>query len=148
MIHLNSKAEEKWWKNVVKSITDAVAAAFDEEEPKGNEFADLVKESSGYYYWGFDCDIKDKTVWLRDSEGCPNLDGVANLIQAYMKKFGRKDVIHFQWAETCSKPRLDSYGGGAFIITASQCRGYSSGMLIKKALDGLSERGTIILTLR
>lgn len=33
------------------------------------------------------------------------------------------ETVGFEWADTCSKPRLDAFGGGAMFVTATEIRG-------------------------
>ena len=40
--------------------------------------------------------------------------------QAYLEKFDPAGHIAFSWAETCSKPRFDAFGGGAVVVQANR----------------------------
>ena len=57
------------------------------------------------------------TLWIHEDEGC-DLEGLAQLLQKFLAGFRPEDSIGFSWADTCSIPRLDSFGGGAVFITA------------------------------
>ncbi len=54
-------------------------------------------------------------VWIHDDESA-NVDGLIELLQEWMGEVGGELPIHFEWANTCSKPRLDEFGGGAVVI--------------------------------
>lgn len=56
-------------------------------------------------------------LWVHEEEGC-DIEDLANLLQQFLSLFRPADSIGFSWADTCSKPRLDSFGGGAVFITA------------------------------
>jgi len=57
------------------------------------------------------------TLWIYEGEGC-DLEELANLLQQFLFEFRPTLSIGFSWADTCSKPRLNSFGGGAVFITA------------------------------
>lgn len=59
-------------------------------------------------------------VWFNDAGGQSNIEHVANFVQSFLKKFRPQDHWGMEWASTCSKPRLDAYGGGAVFVTAKK----------------------------
>src|SRR5208283_5389418 len=70
---------------------------------------------------GFPCievahDEKAGTVWV-GSEDSGDVDYTVDLVSAFLKRFGLDLVVGFEWANTCSKPRLDAFGGGAVVIS-------------------------------
>ena len=81
-------------------------------------------------------------VWFY---GDPDIDVecAAVVIQRFLKECRPQGSCGFSWAETCSKPRLDSFGGGACFITATNISWQSSGDWLsnkyKKALDKNTE---------
>lgn len=62
---------------------------------------------------------QEKTVWLY-SEEYASPDGVANFIQEFIKRFRPDMKFTFGWAETCSKPRVGEFGGGACGVSADE----------------------------
>lgn len=66
---------------------------------------------------GCDSSYDDGLLWIRDDCGQPNLDLVGDLLQAYLKKFDIDTAVTLEFACTCSKPRIDAFGGGAAVIT-------------------------------
>jgi hypothetical protein len=70
---------------------------------------------------GFPCiqvthDEEKGMVWVR-SEDSGDVEYTADLAQAFLKRFDLDRVVSFQWANTCSKPRLDAFGGGGVVIS-------------------------------
>lgn len=63
----------------------------------------------------------------------------ASLLEEYMKHFDLPGVISFEWAQTCSKPRVDEFGGGAAVVMKNTVLIKSTSELIeelkKHALD-------------
>ena len=80
-----------------------------------NERLDTFEEDTGYL--GFEWEYTDKhDLWLyADSNG--EIDHVATLVQEFIIEHRPSYVFTLQWAETCSKPMLGSFGGGAIIVT-------------------------------
>ncbi|MBP72889.1 MAG: hypothetical protein CMA70_04815 [Euryarchaeota archaeon] len=56
------------------------------------------------------------TVWIAEEEGT-NLEFLADVLQDYLQHNDPHGSIGFTWAETCSKLRVDEFGGGAVFIT-------------------------------
>ena len=62
-----------------------------------------------------------KMLWIHaDESGSP--DDVANFVQAFLVANRPKDSFVFSWSFTCSKPRLDEFGGGACFVTAKKMK--------------------------
>lgn len=56
------------------------------------------------------------TVWIASEEGT-DLEFLIDVLQDYLKNNDHEGSIGFSWAETCSKLRVDEFGGGAVFIT-------------------------------
>jgi hypothetical protein len=52
------------------------------------------------------------------SEESGDIDAVAVIVQAYLRKFAPARCFGLAWAMTCSKPRIGEFGGGAMFVTA------------------------------
>ena len=68
----------------------------------------------------------ETTVWFHSD---PNIDleEAATTIQRFLKECRPEGSCGFSWAETCSKPRLDEFGGGACYVTAKQVWWHNTG---------------------
>jgi hypothetical protein len=55
-------------------------------------------------------------VWIAEEEGT-DLEFLADVLQDYLRHNDPEGSIGFTWAETCSKLRVDEFGGGAVFIT-------------------------------
>lgn len=67
---------------------------------------------------GFECSIDDNDqtcLWIRSDEFI-DVDSFANYAIEVGRALKLKGKFGFSWAETCSKLRLDEFGGGACII--------------------------------
>jgi hypothetical protein len=54
-------------------------------------------------------------IWMRD-DGNGDVDGVIEFVTRCAKEFRLTGRWGFQYANSCSKPRLDGFGGGAHVI--------------------------------
>jgi hypothetical protein len=59
-----------------------------------------------------------RDFWIHASES-GNLDQVASFISAFLRRFRPTHSWGLTWAETCSKPRIGEFGGGAVFVTAT-----------------------------
>ncbi len=66
----------------------------------------------------FEVEVDSDGLWIHaDEAGTP--EHVVPLIQAYLQKFDPEGGIGFEWADYSDRPILDSFGGGAVWITAT-----------------------------
>ncbi|NCA70847.1 MAG: hypothetical protein EOM91_12200 [Sphingobacteriia bacterium] len=59
-------------------------------------------------------------LWVRDLDGCGNVDAAIGLVQSWLDFFDIDDGVAFEWSVSCSKPRLDGFGGGGVVVTRKQ----------------------------
>lgn len=95
-------AEElKWLKDKTKRLEDGKA----------------VFGYSGHAGWAVDCyDTAPNTIYL-SSEITFDPEGLGILLMNYLKEFHDEQVLKVEWAETCSKPKPDEFGGGAMVVS-------------------------------
>lgn len=65
--------------------------------------------------------LEDKGLWTHDDNGLGH-ESAAFVTQGYIRKFRPKATLEFEIALTCSKPRLDAFGGLAAFITKDEIR--------------------------
>ena len=53
-------------------------------------------------------------IWIYSDESA-DLEQLASIICEYQKHFDLKEPWYLEWANTCSKSRLDGFSGGAFV---------------------------------
>ncbi|WP_099864901.1 hypothetical protein [Pararhizobium haloflavum] len=54
-------------------------------------------------------------LWMRDDE-TGDSERLIQFVKRCAAEFGLTGPWGFQYANTCSKPRLDSFGGGAYVV--------------------------------
>ena len=96
-------------KGAANTLEDSLASAMDsyERERLGDEDRCLNLEHA---------EAEDDTVWIASEEGT-DLEFLADVLQDYLRHNDHEGSIGFSWAETCSKLRVDEFGGGAVFIT-------------------------------
>ena len=111
--------------------------ARNEDAPLPADFPESLKDSVENWYF----DVEDNKppsglygIWIHSENS--DIDSIAVFIQHLMQKFDIKDPICFEWADDCSRPLLDAYGGGAAIITVDDIKCMSTGGWISRQLHG------------
>jgi hypothetical protein len=76
------------------------------------------------------------SLWVHtDESGTP--ESAANLCEEFLAEFRPHQSIGFEWANTCSKPRTDAFGGGAVFVTATEQRWMGSGNWLAQQTTGV-----------
>lgn len=110
------KQEEYEW--LVKILT------VDPEDLEKDELAAFLEEvgiDSDDLEWGwppFDYQFENDghSLWYY-AEECFNVDAVGAFLHSLMSRFEREGRIVLTWADTCSKMRIDEFGGGILVAT-------------------------------
>lgn len=74
---------------------------------------DLEEKESGYTQYEI---IRNHKIFLY-SDGYADLEFVVGSLQKFIQTFRPNEVIGFEYAYTCSKPRPESFGGGVFVVS-------------------------------
>ena len=88
---------------------------------KRDKFLVNAQESGDLgFQWSIDSEDRDRTnpfLWIYAEEGgTPELAAV--FVQKFLRLHRPTKFVTFSWADTCSKLRLDEFGGGAWVIHA------------------------------
>ena len=59
-------------------------------------------------------------LWLHSNDG--GIDAACAFIQYILGRFDPEGHVCVEWANDCSKPRTDAYGGGAALITSAEIK--------------------------
>jgi len=68
-----------------------------------------------------DVEVRPDGVWFHNEESF-NPEHVEEIARALIEELELDEPFYCSWAFTCSKPRIDEFGGGAFAIK----RGYET----------------------
>ena len=72
-------------------------------------------------FCGVDASVEDDGVWFSADESV-NLEHMELIARALIEELEIDEPFYASWAYTCSKPRIDEFGGGAMVIK----RGYET----------------------
>lgn len=67
-------------------------------------------------YVGFNAEFEYEGLWIHDDGESIDVEHVAILAQALLDELEIDEPFIFSWAYTCSKPRIDEFGGGACAV--------------------------------
>ena len=115
--------ELAWLLKMAQELQDAFEHEVEDEIPE--ELREVV-ENQGWeveelYPALYSISMDIPGFWLRTDD----TDGVkfaVVLMQAYLRKFHPSAYLYFSVAETCSSPRIGSFGGYAYFITSDDVR--------------------------
>jgi len=122
----------------IEDDTD-IAQLVADGELEDDEFAAVLKERQANVSWwnGIEVERESPTeLWFHHDE-CANIDVCVELIQATLKKFDLSIAIGFEWANTCSKPRVDAYGGGAVVVTKNDSKYVNTGSWVSQTIQDM-----------
>lgn len=82
----------------------------------------LPDQAGDWGYWDFEMQVitvpkGGGSLWIHAWESFDTTTA-AEICRAFLARFEPKGCIVFEWANSCSKPRLDAYGGGGCCVTA------------------------------
>jgi hypothetical protein len=77
---------------------------------------------------------EDSAVWFHHDESI-DVENAAEVIARFLKECECTRSIAFTWAETCSKARLEEFGGGACFITAEGPQWLNTHMWVNEKAD-------------
>jgi len=93
---------------------------------------------------GLESDREGGELWFTDYQ-CEHVDieALAEFICGILEHFDIDEPVAFEYANTCSKPRLDAYGGGAIICHKTGAKYCNSYDFIRKTVGHIKEHGSI-----
>jgi hypothetical protein len=123
---LNDLTDEEmaWFEKVLTACPDEHVLEEGEDEDWWREFFDLLgtEEICGdaldsWPGFEYSLDKEKKALWFYASEGYTE-EALVEVFQAFLKRFRPAERIGISIAITCSKMRLDEFGGAWLVIAA------------------------------
>jgi hypothetical protein len=74
--------------------------------------------------WLFETEENKEGIWIHSQDG--GVDAACQFVQHLLEKFDLQGHIAFEWSHDCTKPRVDAFGGGAAIVTATEIETFST----------------------
>lgn len=133
LLWVKEEPQLAWWKNVHSQVLPVLEAWAGDDSPKPTGFAAEFK-SKYMECWH----VLDGAVDLAMVLSTPhpqkgtavqisnptwrsfNIDGVAHLLQAYLKEFDIGEPVAFSWSEVCDYADPSGFGGGCVIVTRKE----------------------------
>lgn len=117
-------------------VNAAEEALLDSEEGKsiGSGICNVERESPA-------------ELWLYSDENA-QLEVIADALCAFQEKFGLAEPVTLEWANTASRPILDSFGGGAVVCYKGEAYWMNTGSWVGQKiaeLVGTHANGTLAL---
>lgn len=100
---MNISESEKHWIERFLILSEKLVKE-ENYEPINVEFRDL--RPTDYEAWFYSYGDEYSSV-----------NALSDFMKRFLVKFERDDVIVIEWANDCSKPRVDGFGGGAVVIS-------------------------------
>ena len=88
----------------------------------------------------FEWMIEDGCLYLSDDGASGNVEHVAEFLRELMNLGYVQDPVAVQWADSCSRPRPDSFSGGAVIVTKTKTHWLVLPEIVEKKMDALEKR--------
>lgn len=108
------------------------ASRLNQGDEAGAEFPAELHDYGENWCFEVEADVVEKQpgLWLHSSHG--GIDAACAFLQHLLQKFDPAGQVTFEWANDCSRPRVDAYGGGAAIITAKRIKTMSTHQWLRK----------------
>ena len=73
------------------------------------------------YGIGYEAEVVEEGLWIKDADGWRNLEGASYLIQRYLQQYrDAPEAVILEFASYCDKPRPGEFYGGARLITKNE----------------------------
>lgn len=109
--HFSSALDAGTPENAVAALDLFLRLSAEEEDADDPEFS------------GFALSLQDglgsTVLWFHDDDGQGDVEGVIRFVLRLAEDLDLTGLWGFDYAHTCSRPRLEAFGGGAHIIDLS-----------------------------
>jgi hypothetical protein len=128
-VPLKTEGEREWCSASLAALDKFLGRTESGSQEFASDIAAVVMEGlrKDWSHQGFEWSIAPTPdqadqvaeLWLHaDEAGEP--EQVASFLRAYLAKFNPTGSLWFSWAYTCSKMRVNEFGGGAIVVTANR----------------------------
>lgn len=121
MLVLESEAEIEWVREFLQEYPydEGVSEAEERKWCKVRGIEPGIGDEECWPGFGYQIDADGKDLWIH-SEDSGNIENVVNFITRYLQKFHQDKCWSMSWADTCDRPRVGEFGGGAVFVTAKR----------------------------
>lgn len=125
-LEINSEAEYSWLQEILS--LDPYGMADENDSLDRDKVISEIKQKFDFVlkyqdfdepFPQFDSELSKNGLWVY-AEEYGNIETLGRIIQAFFRKFRPDGFFDVTWADTCSKMRVDEFGGGAMVVTAEK----------------------------
>lgn len=81
-------------------------------------------------------------LWISHDESA-NLDNLVSFLELLLDEFEIDEPVGVEWSSTCTKPRLDAYGGGAFVVKrGAEPQFMNTAMWLDRAVEAIGQESS------
>jgi hypothetical protein len=124
-IRLATDEQITWARNAVAYLNDVGNGQ--REPAEGDEFYGILYDPEEPEYIGYEVEVDQvflpsdgglaTGLWFHSDES-GDMERLVPFVQEFLSRFDPEGSVGASWADTCSAPRVDEFGGGAVYITA------------------------------
>jgi len=90
--------------------------------------------------WGWKLKIIDQDVYFSgDAFAYLNIDLMLIVLREMIIRFDPEAIIYLEWANTCSRPLIDSFNGGAAVVHKNGTHNITTAQWVRETLDRLEK---------
>jgi hypothetical protein len=147
VLSCGSKEEAQWVSRISQLALDYSLEQVEVGPDWNDDFEPITEDAKlaadivdgGFNGCGFSFKIEDDSnVWFY-AEECGDPGFVAEIVFEYFKKFNKKECFSISYAETCERPRVGEFGGGALFVTLDGIKFMNSYTWIQEQTDKFKE---------
>ena len=118
--------EERLWCEARLRHLEAALTTLD-DDGKNAEGISCAPEDRPYingarrvgFHWSINRDEDKHYLWIY-AEEYGDVEHVALFVQEFLARFRSYEYFTLTWAQTCTKPRISEFSGGALFVTADE----------------------------
>jgi hypothetical protein len=112
----------------MKALDEALLEGVPEDEK-----ATVPKALHGFFgeCAGVRVSAEGTKVWVHD-DGAAHVNLVAAMVQTILSEFDPGGCVGFEWSSSCSKPRLDGFGGGAAMVWSDDVKWATTASMLER----------------
>lgn len=126
---LCTEAEVPNGQDIASASWEGYRAYLDEDSIAGGNCDDCdLCECPQLLGFEYDLSESDRRLWIYSEDEGGDIDKAGMLVASFLQEFRSNELWKLTWASTCSKPRLDAFGGGCLFVIAGECECVSTWM--------------------
>lgn len=145
IIPTKTDEQQLWIVGVLEGLSKFHAGDGDPSDCLPHEVVKKAEEAG----FDFECanlpdwDVREGGVWVHSEN--VDVELLTVIVQPYLEKFHPNSYFGFEWSDSCSKDRLDAFGGGAVYMSAKELEVHHTKDWLEDTFKEASEGGGELL---